>query len=75
MQTTWYVLEDGSPVDPAEVSPRADGRLVHASGKLIAMRSPDCPMTRGVDPAQYARKDVTADRQEGGYKTRQAKAR
>lgn len=48
MRATWYVLEDGSTVDPSEVSPNKEGRLAHKSG-LVAMRSPDCPRTRSVD--------------------------
>lgn len=48
MRATWYVLEDGSPVDPSEVSRNKDGRLAHKSG-LVAMRSPGVPRSRGVD--------------------------
>lgn len=47
-RATWYVLEDGSTVDPSEVSMNEDGRLAHANG-FVAMRSPDCPRSRGVD--------------------------
>lgn len=72
---TRYVLEDGSLVDPAEVSTREDGRLVHASGALVALRRPDCPMARRVDPTEYEHCDLEAARPARGYKTRQAKAR
>lgn len=45
----WYVLEGGRAVHPSEVQADENGRLVHESG-LVAMRFPDCPMTRNVDP-------------------------
>lgn len=50
MRETWYVLEDGSAVNPNEVAPNDNGRLVHASGALVAMRG-DVPSSRGVDVA------------------------
>lgn len=79
MKQTWYELEDGTPVNPAEVSTREDGRLVHASGKLIAMRFPDCPMTRSVNPTEYKVRaevrDMEAEKPTRSYKTREAKTR
>ncbi|MEQ9634803.1 MAG: hypothetical protein RLW68_01830 [Devosia marina] len=48
MRATWFMLEDGTPVDPAECS-TVDGVLTHESGKPVAMRSHDCPMSTGVD--------------------------
>lgn len=48
MRATWYVLEDGNVADPSEVTLNDGGRLAHASG-LVAMRSHDCPRTRGVE--------------------------
>ena len=45
---TWYVLEDGNPVDPAEVVTRPDGRLEHPAG-LVAMKG-DVPRSRSIDP-------------------------
>ena len=48
MRATWYVLEDGTAVDPSEVSRNETGALAHPNG-LVAMRSPDCPRSRGVD--------------------------
>jgi hypothetical protein len=48
----WYVLEDDSVVDPAEVAPTDDGRLRHAKG-FVAMRGEGLgrvPSSRGVDP-------------------------
>jgi hypothetical protein len=46
---TWYVLEDGSVVSPAEVSTNDKGALVHKSGVAVAMRG-DAHSSRGVDP-------------------------
>lgn len=46
---TWYVLEDGTSADPAEVAPDKKGDLMHKSGVRVAMRG-DVPSTRGVDP-------------------------
>lgn len=48
MPETWYVLEDGSVVDPAEVSRGKGGRLHHKSGAAVAMRG-DVARTRSVD--------------------------
>lgn len=47
---TWYVLEDGSAGDPAEVSPDKDGRLRHKDGRAVAYR-PDgiTPRSRAVE--------------------------
>lgn len=50
MRATWYVLEDGTAVDPAECSPDDKGvALTHKSGAKVAMRNFDMPMSRGVD--------------------------
>lgn len=72
---TRYVLEDGSLVDPAEVTTREDGRLVHSSGALVAMSRPDCPKSRRVEPGQYKTREVEADRPTRTYKTRQSRSR
>ena len=72
---TRYILEDGSLVSPAEVSTREDGRLVHASGALVALRRPDCPQSRRVDPAEVEVRNMMAEHPSRTYKTRQAKAR
>lgn len=89
MRATWYVLEDGTAVDPSECA-TINGVLTHKSGKPIAMRSHDCPMSTGVDtddaaakavagdekPAETPKpKDMQAERPQQGYKTRQTKAR
>lgn len=48
MRATWYVLDDGTLADPSECTIK-DGVLTHKSGGKVAMRSPDCPRSRGVD--------------------------
>lgn len=49
MRATWYVLEDDSAVDPADVAPDDKGVLRHKDGLAVAMRHEDVPRTRGVD--------------------------
>jgi hypothetical protein len=76
MRETWYKLEDGRIVNPAEVSTREDGRLIHESGVLVAMRG-DVPFTWGVDPAEQApanKESITADKPKRGYNRRDVKA-
>ena len=46
---TWYVLEDGRVADPGDCIMDAKGVLTHISGVKVAMRLPDCPLSRGVD--------------------------
>jgi len=86
MRETWYVLEDGSAVDPNEVAPDAKGVLRHGNGMAIAMRG-QVPSTRGVNPEEERskaalRRNVVDDRSKEmkpeeskrSYKTREAKA-
>lgn len=53
---TWYLLEDGSVADPADVKPDEHGVL--RCGEVAAvMRSPGVPMTRSVNAdAERAKK-------------------
>lgn len=60
MRETWYVLEDGTAVDPAECASDEKGRLTHRSGAKIAMRFPDCPMSKSVDPKAERAKAAVA---------------
>jgi len=53
MRETWYVLEDGTAVDPREVSIEPSGALRHASGALVAV-GPHGPRSRSVDLAEVA---------------------
>lgn len=74
MRQTWYVLEDGRAVDPAEVKMDARGRLVHPDG-VVAMRG-DVPWSRNVDVAaeraRYATREMVPEKPARGYKTRKA---
>lgn len=49
MRDTWYVLEDGTRVSPADVSTDETGKLVHKDGMAVAMGSHGNPRTAGVD--------------------------
>ncbi len=48
MRATWYTLEDGSAVDPSEVTRDDHGALVHKNGK-VAVGDHGNYRTRGVD--------------------------
>jgi hypothetical protein len=72
MRDTWYVLEDGSIVDPAEVAPDASGRLVHKGGVAVAMKG-DAPHSTGVDVTHVVA--VQPDKPKRTYKNREIKAR
>lgn len=77
MPETWYILDDGTPGDPAEVGHDATGALRHASGKAVAM-GPHGPRSRGMsdDEIAAARAAPKADDREmkpkrgGRYETR-----
>jgi len=83
---TWYELEDGRVVDPNECVSDAKGVLTHSSGAKVAMRFPDCPMSRSVDAdrerakaARAAAKDMKPEdtapaAPKPGYRTRESKA-
>lgn len=85
MRATWYVLEDGSVVDPAEVAHDESGQLVHKNGGRVAMRG-QTPSSRSVDvesasrvpstrtPTKPKSKDMKSDDQKPGYITRETKA-
>lgn len=79
MRATWYVLEDGTVVDPAEVSPDATGALRHKNGTAVAMRG-DVPSSRGVDPdeerskAKPKSKAMKAENPKQPYRTRESKS-
>ena len=65
---TWYILEDGTPGDPAKISPDESGTLRHQDGRAVAM-GPHGPRSRGMSDA-----DIAALEQPRKYKTREAKA-
>lgn len=90
VHTTWYVLQDGTPVDPNDVAPDDKGKLRHKSGGYVGMRPDGNPQTMGIDPAsppsgKRARKpeketeapetaDMAPETPKRGYKTRETKA-
>lgn len=77
MRETWYVLEDGSPGDPAMIGHGPDDLLVHADGRRVAY-GPHGPRSIGVDPeverAGYPTREMKPETPKRGYKTRQARA-
>lgn len=78
---TWYVMEDETFADPAEVAPDKKGILRHADGRAVAY-APHGPRTRQVNPAEArkakpkasAERDMKADDRKPGYTTRESKA-
>ncbi|MCO5129748.1 MAG: hypothetical protein M9932_04190 [Xanthobacteraceae bacterium] len=74
MRATWYVLEDGRVVDPAEVGPDAAGTLRHSDGVAVAMRG-QTPSSRSVDLDNVRGKDLKPEDNKPAYKTREAKAK
>lgn len=46
---TWYVLEDGTAVDPNEVSADEAGVLFHTSGAAVAIGEHGNPLSKGID--------------------------
>lgn len=71
MQETWYVLEDGSVADPADVVPTDGNLMMHKDGVLVAMRG-DVPSTRGVDADEERAKVKPAPERAEGRTTREA---
>lgn len=75
MRATWYVIEDGTAVDPCEVAPDEAGVLRHSGGQAVAI-GPHGPRTRSVDLAEVVKAAPPARDREmkpapsGKYKTR-----
>ncbi len=74
MRETWYVLEDGSVADPADVYHDGAG-LRHKNGIAVAMRG-DVPSSRSVDFEEERAKAQPEDapKPKRGYKTRESRA-
>lgn len=73
---TWFVLEDGSVVDPSECRRDESGKLHHKRG-AVAMRG-DVPRSRSVDVSLQRRepqKDMEPEKPLRGYRTRESKAK
>lgn len=82
MRDTWYKLENGEVVSPADVAPDKSGALVHKSGVAVAMNG-SVPHSFGVelddkgkriDAADDA-KELEPEPKKSGYKTRETKAK
>lgn len=85
MGETWYVLTDGSAVDPSECAPDEAGTMRHKNGKEVAVRG-DAYSSRCVDadaerakakkpePAPDA-KEMKPEPPKRAYKTREMKAK
>jgi hypothetical protein len=71
MSATWYVLEDGSVVDPNDCAPDDKGVMRHASGVAVATRG-GALSSKGIDLDE---RQLEADAPKRGYKTREAKAK
>ncbi len=74
MRETWYKLEDGRIVHPGTVTPREDGRLVHSSGELVAMKG-DVPHSWNCDPREMEPEPAPEPKPKVGYKTRESKSK
>jgi len=72
----WYILENGTVVDPAEVAPDKDGILRHKTGVAVAMRG-QVPSTRGVyaDEERAKAREVVSEKPKKGYSNRETKSR
>lgn len=74
MRATWYVLEDGSAVDPNDCAPDDNGVMRHKSGAAVAKRG-DALSSRGVDLDEMRANETKPEPVKSGYKTREAKAK
>ncbi|MFZ4605162.1 MAG: hypothetical protein ACOYM5_02790 [Caulobacter sp.] len=82
MRETWYLLEDGSVVDPNDVAPDETGALRHKDGVAVAMRG-DAPSSRGVDldenrlmiGAEPGSAEMTAAPPKKAYTTRESRSK
>ncbi len=73
-RATWYVLEDGSTVDPNDCAPDDKGVLRHKDGVAVATRG-GAYSSRGVDLVETPAKETKPEPVKSGYKTREAKAK
>lgn len=61
---TWYVLEDGSNVDPSEVAPDDKGVLRNKSGVAVGYGAHGNPKSRSVDVEEERKKVKAAEQTE-----------
>jgi len=89
MRETWYVMDDGSAVDPNDVAPDKHGILRHGDGRSVAV-GPHGLRSRSMSETEMreARASAAAQKPSGGssgraleavptprgYKTRESKA-
>ena len=88
MRETWYVMDDGSAVDPNDVAPDTAGIMRHCDGRSVAV-GPHGLRSRSMSEAEMreARANAAAQKPSGvrgraleaeptsrGYKTRETKA-
>ena len=78
MIATWYVMEDGSVIDPSEVNPDDKGVLKHKDGRAVKMRG-DVPHSRSVDVEQESakasqKKEIQPSAPKRTYQTRTFKS-
>jgi hypothetical protein len=75
---TWFVLEDDSAGDPAEVVVGKDGKLAHKDGRKVAYAAHGPRSRGGVDAeaerAKYRTREMKPAQPRRGYKTRESKA-
>ena len=76
MRETWYVLENGSAIDPKDVTADKSGVLRNKAGMAVAMRG-DAHSSRSVDPkaerAKTESRDMKAEDTKKPYRTRDVK--
>lgn len=76
-RATWYVLEDGTPVDPNECATNEKGRLAHKDGLVALREDGETPRSRGVDvdakgkPLFGGKGDHDGNEKAGGSKPKQ----
>ncbi len=73
MRATWFVLEDGSVVDPNDCMPDDSGALRHKGGVPVARRG-DAYSSRGVDLREMQPKPAKAPKVKATEKDRQITA-
>lgn len=71
--STWYIMEDGSVGDPADIAADANGVLTHKDGRKVAY-APHGPRTRSVD-VELERAKATPKREAIAPASREMKAK
>jgi hypothetical protein len=75
MRATWYLLEDGTPVDPNDCAFDDAGMLRHVTGIAVAKRG-NAYSSRSMSAEEIATaREIKPEEPKRGYKTREAKAK